>query len=137
MEVILNTNFFEQRMLGSEVYRTFVVVISMEGIDEKHKLNLEKSNYTILSNKKSVGKLNPHFVKAKPSIRELASTGSNLSSNITNSSGTEQTKKLVEELATNESQLDFHITQFSNVAAKAEIKVPKLVGVKFPEFFLI
>jgi len=124
VEVIVNTTFFEERILASEVYRTFMIVISMEGIDEKHKLKLEKSNYTILSNKKSVGKLNPQFVKAKPSIRELS--GSTTESKSSNGLTRRNSKKLVEEVATNESQLECDIVQTSGEAAKAEIKIPKL-----------
>ncbi|CAL8143840.1 unnamed protein product [Orchesella dallaii] len=125
VEVIINTNFFEEKILASEVYRTFLIVISMEGLDEKHKLSLEKNNYTILHNKKSVGKLNPQFVKAKPSIRELKSAASNKETVLTNGISN-QSRKLVEEVATNETQLECTITQTSSELAKAEIRIPRL-----------
>lgn len=140
VDVIINSKLFEERILVSEVYRTFLIVISMEGIDEKLKFSLEKSNYTILSHKKSVGKLAPQFVRAKPQIVEMKSPttttsgqpsrpimgSSSLITPISMSSINGNTKKLVEEVATNDSQLECTITQSSCDAAKAEIKIPKL-----------
>lgn len=128
VDIIINKKLYEERIMVSEVYRGFLLVLSMEAIDEKHKLSLEKSNYTILTNKKSIGKLNPQFVRAKPTIVELKSPNTPVGQQPIASplSPNGNSKKLVEEVATKDSQLDCKITQLAGEVAKAEIKIPKL-----------
>jgi hypothetical protein len=124
-EVVINTRFYDQKVLTSELYRTFLIVVTIEGIEEKFKMELDKEGYLILSHKKCIGKLNPQLVRNRPGIKEMrqASIG------IENGNGgiCGQKKALVEEIDTKELQLDCKITQVSRELAKAEIKLPNLV----------
>lgn len=127
-DVAINKFFFEKKILISEMYRTFLVVVLIEGLEEKFKLDLDKDNYVILSHKKSMGKLNPHFVRSKPVIKELKSSNNGVELTPVSTVTTKTSKKaLVEEIDTEEVQLDCKITQVSCDLAKAEIKLPNLV----------
>jgi len=106
----------------SEVYRTFIIVIGLEALEEKYKLNLDRQNYIILSNRKSMGKLTPQFVRHKPSIKEVKSSTSLLSN-----SNACKTKPLVEEISEKDSELEYTITQVSQELAIAEFKLYNLV----------
>jgi hypothetical protein len=129
-DIVINTVLFEKKVLQSELYRTFLTVIVIETIEEKFKLELEKSNYTILSHKKVMGKLNPHFVRDQPKIKELKTTQGSIVGATAGGNNHSKTanKPLVEEIDTKELQLDCSITQISSELAKAEVKIPNLVS---------
>ncbi|XP_021949253.1 PIH1 domain-containing protein 1 isoform X2 [Folsomia candida] len=126
-EVVINTIFFDAKILPSELYRTFLIVIIIEGIEEKFKMELDKNNYLVLQHKKCIGKLNPQLVKNKPGIKEVKSSRVITDVELTKSStGPTIKKTLVEEIETKELKLDCTITQVSQAVAKAEIKLPNL-----------
>ena len=129
-DVIINTRFFHEKILKSEMYRTFLIVVAFEGIDEKHKLELEKSDYIVLHNRKSFGKLQPQFVRQKAGIREVRDfTGSFDSTQSTTASLINNTsKKLVQEVSAADLKLDYSITQVSEELAIAQVKLPNLVS---------
>ena len=117
--------------MKSEMYRTFLIVVAFEGMDDKHKLDLEKSEYVFLHNRKSFGKLQPQFVRQKAGIRELRDiTGSFESTLSTTTSLINDAKKskLVQEVSAADLKLDYTITQVSEELAIAEIKLPNLVS---------
>ncbi|CAG7689973.1 unnamed protein product [Allacma fusca] len=128
-DVIINTDFFSRKISKSEMYRTFLIVVAFEGVEEKHKLQLDKNGYAILHNRKSFGKLTPQFVRQKPGIKEIKdSTGPFASTQSTTSSLIQESKKpkLVQEMAASDFKLDYKITQVSSDLAVAEIKLPNL-----------
>jgi len=134
-EVIINTVFFEKKIMTSDMYRTFLIVVTIEGLEEKFKMELDKNNYVVLQHKKCVGKLNPQLVKDKPRIKEVKSSSPRITEigeirrQATNN-GNSGKKALVEEIDAKELKLDFTITQVSKDLAKAEIKLPDLKNSK-------
>jgi hypothetical protein len=128
-DVIINVDFFSKKILKSEMYRTFLIVVALEGIEEKHKLQLDRNGYTILHNRKSFGKLNPQFVRQKPVIKELKdTTGPFASTQSTTTSLIQESKKpkLVQEVSASDYKVEYEITQVSPDLAVAEVKLPNL-----------
>jgi len=124
-DVVINKEFFDRKILVYEMYRTFLVVVMIEGLEEKFKIELDKDDYIILSHKKSMGKLNPHFVRNKPAIKELKTP---IGIDLISGNSSISKKALVEEINTEEVQLECNIIQVSSDLAKAEIKLPNLVS---------
>jgi len=128
-DVIINNLFYEQKILKSEMHRTFLITVALEGVEEKHKLSIDK-DFSILHNRKSFGRLTPQFVRQKPSIKELGGT----TSKSTTSSLIQEIKqdpssrpsKLVQEVSTDDLKLEHSITQLSEDLARAEVKLPHL-----------
>lgn len=114
------------------MYRTFLIVVTIEGLEEKFKMELDKNNYVVLQHKKCIGKLNPQLVKDKPKIKEVKSSSSRITEmgeiRQAPNNGNTGKKTLVEEIDTKELKLDCTITQVSKDLAKAEIKLPNLVS---------
>ena len=56
-EVAINSQWFDQTMVGSDLFTGFVVTIAMEGLCDKYgdKANMDRNNWTILKNKKFLG----------------------------------------------------------------------------------
>jgi len=135
-DIIINTNFFTQKVLTSETYRTFLIVVLIEAVDEKFKMELEKNDYVILQHKRSMGKLNPQLVKSRPRIKELKGKVTTTTSSSSPSllvepakiptSSNNNNKMLVEELDAKDLELECSIMQVSKDLAEAEIKLPNL-----------
>jgi len=131
-DCIVNAKFFRTKLLQSKVYQTFLIVVALEGIDEKHKMELDKNGYTILQNTKSYGKLTPQFLKSKANIREIDSSeplvGPGLKSKSTTLSAANSkssTNSLIE-VVSSKSNLDITIIQVSEELAKAQIQFPPM-----------
>lgn len=71
-DIIINTTFYKEKILTSNLYWTFLCVVSMEALDEKHKVDLEKNDYVVMKHKACHGKPQPQFVRDKARIREVA-----------------------------------------------------------------
>ena len=57
-DVAVNTAWFEDTMVDSVAFTTFVVAVAMEGLCEKYgdDVNLDRQNWAALKNKKYMGK---------------------------------------------------------------------------------
>jgi len=130
-DIVINSSFFNQKVLTSETYRTFLMVVIIEAVEEKFKMELEKQDYVILQHKKCIGKLNPQLVKSRPRIKELkgkvtSATSLPLVETTKILSSSNNNRMLVEEIDAKDLQLECCITQVSKDLAEAEIKLPNL-----------
>lgn len=66
-DVAINGTWYEDTMDGSLAFTTFVVQVSMEGLCEKYgdQCNLDRQNWTVLKNKKYLGKLQRHHIQQR------------------------------------------------------------------------
>ncbi|XP_050548418.1 PIH1 domain-containing protein 1-like isoform X2 [Daktulosphaira vitifoliae] len=81
-DVAVNSNFF-RKCQNNELFQTFIVSATLEGIAEKFKLEISSENPIILKNRKCIGTLQQHriqkrlprpsSIKKKPLIQELDS----------------------------------------------------------------
>jgi len=52
LDVIINTNFYINKISSSQLYKTFLITVSLETIESKCKSLLEKNDWILLKNKK-------------------------------------------------------------------------------------
>lgn len=66
-DVAINTVWFDDVMFDSIAFTTFVVNVAMEGLCEKYgdQVNLDRQHWTILKNKKYLGKLQKHHIQQR------------------------------------------------------------------------
>lgn len=72
IDVIVHTDFVK-KLQTNELFQTFFLTVSCEGIEEKHKLELRR-DWLILKNRRCIGKLREQSVrtKSKPLIVDMA-----------------------------------------------------------------
>ncbi|XP_022658115.1 PIH1 domain-containing protein 1-like [Varroa jacobsoni] len=68
-DVIINSKFF-CKVAESELFRTFVILLAVQGVEDKYNIQLSRENYVILQNKKYWGTMPEHYIQnrgtAKP-----------------------------------------------------------------------
>lgn len=74
-DIVVNTKFLD-KMKDSEVFKAFFLTVSMEGIEDKFKTNIDRK-WIILKNRKSIGALQEHNVRkeSKPIIMDMDEHG--------------------------------------------------------------
>lgn len=74
-DVVIHPDFFE-KMKDSDVFRTFFMSVTLEGLEEKYSITLSR-DLVVLKNRKSVGKLQEQNVRtqSKPVIMEMGDQG--------------------------------------------------------------
>lgn len=73
-DIILNETFYEKRVIDSELFRTFLVLVAIEALESKHNLqNLDRQNWIVLKNRKCIGELQSQRIKkqGRPLIVEV------------------------------------------------------------------
>ncbi|XP_014769704.1 PIH1 domain-containing protein 1 [Octopus bimaculoides] len=63
-DVVINPKFFE-KIQKNELFRVFMISISMEGLEEKYKMKLKRNSWVILKNKKFMGSIAPQNIRNK------------------------------------------------------------------------
>ncbi|XP_050428297.1 PIH1 domain-containing protein 1-like [Adelges cooleyi] len=64
-DVAVNSDFFK-KCQGNELFMTFIVSATLEGIAEKFKMEISSENPIILKNKKCIGSLQQHRIQKRP-----------------------------------------------------------------------
>lgn len=74
-DVVIHPDFFE-KMKDSDVFRTFFMSVTLEGLEEKYSITLSR-DLVVLKNRKSVGRLQEQNVRtqSKPVIMEMGDQG--------------------------------------------------------------
>lgn len=72
-DVVINTEFYD-KVQSSLMFKTFMITVSMDGLEDKHKINLDRNDWTVLKNKKYFGEMAEVTIKQKgaPLITELS-----------------------------------------------------------------
>ncbi|XP_067009708.2 PIH1 domain-containing protein 1 [Anabrus simplex] len=105
-DVAISSEFFK-KVETNRLYLKFLIAIVLEAVQDKFKLELDIEDYTILKNRKAMGKLQMHRIRQrnpeeqskKPLIEELSSSSSASKGSVANSSKkAETTKKPTSEL---------------------------------------
>ena len=68
-EVAINSSWFDQTMLTSELFTSFVITVAIEGLGDKYgeEARLDRDGWTILKNKKFLGENCPaHNIQVRP-----------------------------------------------------------------------
>jgi len=92
-DVAINSIWYEETMVNSIAFTTFVINVAMEGLCEKYgdEVNLDRQNWVILKNKKYLGTLQRHHIQQRGGMPgskiEEVSSKINPSFNDTKSSG--------------------------------------------------
>jgi len=81
-EVAVNSKWFDQNMVDSLVFTSFVVTVAMEGLADKYgdESRLDRENWTILKNKKFLGETCPPHriqIRASSGIEHIRSDSDN------------------------------------------------------------
>ncbi|GAB1606907.1 PIH1 domain-containing protein 1-like [Argonauta hians] len=82
-DVVINPKFFE-KLQKNELFRVFMVSISLEGLEEKYKLKLKRDSWVILKNKKFMGSIQPQNIRNRQKnnlISEVSGDGTNSGDN--------------------------------------------------------
>lgn len=72
-DVIVNKKFYEEKIIGSELFRTFVIAVAVDALYNKYKVKVDNDNWIVLKNRKHVGDIKSQQIRknAKPMIVEL------------------------------------------------------------------
>jgi len=116
-EIAVNSSWFENTVVHSDIVLSFVLTIAMEGLCEKHgeDARLDRNNWTVLKNKKFMGEVDkcpPHNIQIRQtsgiehieesSAKSLISKSS--SKKLDNSTNNLSTKKSIIEVLPDESE---------------------------------
>lgn len=73
-DVTINTDF-HRKLNESDLFKTFLISVSMEGLEDKYGIQLNKNDWIIMKNLAYFGKMSPVTVhdRPKPLITEMAS----------------------------------------------------------------
>lgn len=76
-DVIINEAFF-RKISSNELFKTFLITVALDGIEEKYKAHPERESYVVLKNKLYMGTMPDHSIQDRkgPLISELP-TGQN------------------------------------------------------------
>uniref|UniRef100_A0A0N4ZPW6 PIH1 domain-containing protein n=1 Tax=Parastrongyloides trichosuri TaxID=131310 RepID=A0A0N4ZPW6_PARTI len=66
VDILINSNFFGERVIDSLFFRQFIVIIACDLINSKHKIILDPSESVELKNKKHIGELMIQKVRKTP-----------------------------------------------------------------------
>jgi len=71
-DIVVNTDFYTKAE-SSELFNTFLITVSMDGLDDKHNVELNRNDWIILKNKKYFGEIKEVNIvqRPKPLITEL------------------------------------------------------------------
>ncbi|XP_049764864.1 PIH1 domain-containing protein 1-like [Schistocerca cancellata] len=64
-DVAINTEFFK-KVSTNKVFRNFLLLVVMEGLEDKYKMQIDTVEYTILKNRKAIGTLQKHRIEQRP-----------------------------------------------------------------------
>lgn len=64
-DVVINPKFFK-KIQKSELFHSFMISVSLEGLEEKYGLKLKRESWLILKNKKFMGTLSAQNIRNKP-----------------------------------------------------------------------
>lgn len=86
-DVIINETFF-RKISSNELFKTFLITVALDGIEEKYKAHPERENYVVLKNKLYMGTMPDHSIQDRkgPLIAELP-TAQNQSTGTSSSGG--------------------------------------------------
>lgn len=65
-DCVINSQFYEATVKGSEIFQTFLVLIALDAIESKSEAHVDRTNWTLLKNKKSFGELAVQRIRKKP-----------------------------------------------------------------------
>ncbi|KAM7298347.1 PIH1 domain-containing protein 1 [Ixodes scapularis] len=71
-DVIINDAFF-RKIESNELFRTFVITVAIDGIEDKYGASPDRESYTVLKNRRYVGSMPDHHIQNRkgPLIAEL------------------------------------------------------------------
>lgn len=71
-DVIINETFF-RKISSNELFKTFLITVALDGVEEKYKAHPERENYVVLKNKLYMGTMPDHSIQDRkgPLIAEL------------------------------------------------------------------
>ncbi|CAN7994395.1 unnamed protein product [Ixodes pacificus] len=71
-DVIINDAFF-RKIESNELFRTFVITVAIDGIEDKYGASPDRGSYTVLKNRRYVGSMPDHHIQNRkgPLIAEL------------------------------------------------------------------
>ncbi|XP_054159093.1 PIH1 domain-containing protein 1-like isoform X1 [Oppia nitens] len=84
LDVIINTEFYKNKIRNSKLFQTFLITVTLETIESKHKIQIEKNNWILLKNKKYQkisNKMDINYDKIGDEINDLSAL---LNSNVIN-----------------------------------------------------
>lgn len=83
-DVAVNSVWYDQTMENSLTFTTFVVGLAMEGLCEKYgdECNVDRQNWSILKNKRYMGKIQRHVIQQRPGITGIQEIQDNSTTNL-------------------------------------------------------
>lgn len=129
-DVAVNSVWYDQTMVDSLTFTTFLVTLAMEGLCNKYGdvCNLDRQNWSILRNKKYMGKPQKHTIQQRANfskIQEVSGNGDELMKPIVTSKPLISTVKEKPDLLLVKNPPDSTKPEMMN----ATLKLPKVVSV--------
>ncbi len=66
LEVIVNSHFYASRVADSELFRTFLVLVAVGAVQNKHGIVLDQTEWIPLKNRKAVGEVRSQNIRKQP-----------------------------------------------------------------------
>lgn len=81
-DIVIHPSFLK-KVQENSFFQNFFLTVVFQGLEDKYGLELDR-NWTILKNKKSMGKVQSHFIrtKSKPVIMDVENTSMNASQQV-------------------------------------------------------
>jgi len=64
-DIAINSTFF-RKVETNQLFRSFLLTVALEGVDDKYKKQIDTNDYVILKNRKVMGSLQHHRVQQRP-----------------------------------------------------------------------
>uniref|UniRef100_A0A914WCT7 FAD-linked oxidase C-terminal domain-containing protein n=2 Tax=Plectus sambesii TaxID=2011161 RepID=A0A914WCT7_9BILA len=77
VDLLINEGFYERRVATSELFRSFLLLVAADAVNDKHGIQLDVSQSVFLKNRKSIGQLATQRIRKqplKPLIQEMSTT---------------------------------------------------------------
>ena len=82
-DVAVNSVWYDQTMVDSLTFTTFLVTLAMEGLCHKYGdiCNLDRQNWSILRNRRYMGKIQKHTIQQRASATKIQEVSPNIQEN--------------------------------------------------------
>lgn len=67
-DVIINSEFY-RKVTKSELFKTFLILLAVQGVEDKYTVRLSRDDYVVLQNKKYWGTMPEHYIQDRGTVR--------------------------------------------------------------------
>lgn len=67
-DIIINSSFYK-KVNQSELFKTFVILLSIQGVEDKYSVQLSRDTFVVLQNKKYWGTMPEHYIQDRGTVK--------------------------------------------------------------------